>query len=482
MTFARRLIAGSMQLTLSNGVVRLLAIVTMPILTSLLNPQAYGIATLLGTVISMVSVFALAGIDVSYARTYHSMQVPNGIDAELFCWRFAIFSSMLMAAISALAWATITSRSAALDYRLAVLLASGIILSVVHTMTQTRARLGGRYQAMALVTIASGIIGPAASIAIAAWWRQDALALILPMLLSYLIPTLLLGVPPVTALVKPSVLSRDASIPLIKIGLAAIVTAPMYWLLSSSDRWFLQYFHGSEAVGIYSIGYSVGIIGMMINTTVMSVWLPEATREYEQDRERAKLTLGRLMSRLIAAMALIWLTATAAGGDVIRLLANERFHSSAVFVPFIAGGVFFFGTSQLALYGLVLVKQFHWAAIWWFVGGLVCTLLNFSLVPQYGGFGAAITQSVSFAFIFIGILATSQAKYRVQLNWARLTAVMVLIVIAGLFLAPAWYESATVSLLMKFPFGVAVVAITSWLIAPDWCVRGVRKLCRGKLA
>lgn len=482
MTFARRLIAGSTQLTLSNGVVRLLAIVTMPILTSLLSPQAYGVATLLGTVISLVSVFSLAGIDVSYARAYHSTQTPNGIDVEHFCWRFAIFSSLLMAAISAVAWVVITKNSADLDYWLALFLAPGIVFAAAHTMTQTRARLAGRYQAMALVIIVGGIIGPAVSIGIAVWWRQDALALILPMLLSYLIPILLLGAPPAAVLMKSSVLSRDASASLVKIGLAAIVTAPMYWLLSSSDRWFLQYFHGAEAVGIYSIGYSVGIIGMMVNAAVLAVWLPEASREYEQDRELAKLTLGRLMSRLIAAMALIWLMATAAGGDIVRLLANERFHASAAYVPFIAGGVFFYGISQLALYGLVLVKQFKWAAVWWFVGGLVCAFLNLLLVPRNGGLGASITQSGSFAFIAIGILATSQAKYRVQLDWGRLGAVLGLIFVAGLFLAPTWDTKPSASLLMKFPFGVAVAVITSWLIAPDWCVRGARKLFQRKLS
>lgn len=482
MTFARRLVTGSTQLALSNGVVRLLAVVTMPILTSLLSPQAYGVATLLGTIISLVSVFALAGIDVSYARSYHSTHAPNGIDVEHFCWRFAILSSLLMSTISAVAWVVITNNSADLDYWLALLLAPGIVFSVAHTMTQTRSRLAGRYQAMALVIIASGIIGPAVSIGIAVWWRQDALALILPMLLSYLIPTLLLGTPSAAALVKPSILNRDASVPLVKIGLAAIVTAPMYWLLSSSDRWFLQYFHGAEAVGIYSIGYSVGIIGMTINAAVMAVWLPEASREYEQDRELAKLTLGRLMSRLIAAMALIWLMATAAGGDIVRLLANERFHASAAFVPYIAGGVFFYGTSQLALYGLVLVEQFKWAAVWWFVGGLVCAFLNLLLVPQNGGLGAAMTQSASFAFIAIGIFATSQAKYRVRLDCCRLGAVLGLVFVAGLFLAPIWHTSPSVSLLIKFPFGVAVAAVTSWLIAPDWCDRGARKLFQRKLS
>src|SRR5664280_3078390 len=98
---------------------------------------------------------------------------------------------------------------------------------------------------------------------------------------------------------------------LLKMGLPGIVTAPMYWLVSSSDRWFLQHYCGTESVGIYSIGYSIAIAGTMVNSAVMSVWLPEASREYEQNQDRAKASLGRLMSRLITLMAVIWLNAAA---------------------------------------------------------------------------------------------------------------------------------------------------------------------------
>lgn len=474
MTFARRLISGTVQLTLSQGVVRLLSIVTMPILTSLLTPHDYGVATLLGTVISLVSVFALAGIDVTYARSYHSSQSPSGTVVEFFCWRFAILSGLITAVLAAFVWWIIARDSVELDRSLAILLMLGIVLSVANTMAQTRARLASRYRAMALTIIAGGIIGTVVSIGIAVWWRQDALALLLPMLLAYLIPVLLLGAPSIFGLMKPSGLERGEGAALIKIGLAAIVTAPMYWLLSSSDRWFLQYYHGSEAVGVYSIGYSVAIVGMMVNSAVMAVWLPEASREYEQNRELAKATLGRLMSRLVAAMALIWLIADAAGGDVVRWLANERFHASAEFVPFIAGGVFFYGTSQLALYGLILAKQFKWAALWWFVGGLVCTLLNFALVPRYAGLGAAITQSLSFAFISLVIITTSQVMYRMQLAWKHLGTVMAIILSAGVLLAPSWHATASLSLLMKLPFGIAVATITAWVMAPDWCARGIK--------
>ena len=75
----------------------------------------------------------------------------------------------------------------------------------------------------------------------------------------------------------------------------------------------------------------------------------------------------------------------AAGGDIVRWLANERFHAAADYVPYIAGGVFFYGVSLLAESASLLAKQLNWAALWWLVGGLVCTLLNLALVPRYDG-------------------------------------------------------------------------------------------------
>jgi O-antigen/teichoic acid export membrane protein len=471
MTFARRLFSGTVQLTLSNAVVRLISIVTMPIMTVLLSPQAYGVASLVGTVISLVSVFALAGIDMSYSRAYHSTQPPSGAAVEQFCWRFAVLMALLSSAVAAVVWWFASSDSTELDQGMTVLIAIGIVVAVGNTMTQTRARLAGRYRAMALTIIAGGIIGPMVSIGIAAWWRQDALALLLPMLLGYLLSVLLLGFPSIATLWRPTVLARHEGTTLIKIGLAGVVTAPMYWLLSSSDRWLLQHYYGAEVVGVYSIGYSVAIVGMMVNNAVMSVWLPEAAREYEQDPELAKITLGRFMSRLVAAMAIIWLVVAAAGGDIIRLLANERFHAAADVVPYIAGGVFFYGVLHLANTCLLLAKKLNWAVWWWFAGGLLCILLNWALVPRLGAVGAAITQCVSFAAISIGILTSSQAVFRVQLEWIRLVLTVAILVTAGAHMVMPWHPSAIHSLLLKMPIGLVVATAVSWVMAPDWCAR-----------
>jgi O-antigen/teichoic acid export membrane protein len=477
MTLTRRVVSGTSQLTISNGLVRLLAIVTMPILTALLSPQAYGVAALAGTIISLASVLALAGIDTSYLRAYRSAWPPSGAAVEHYCWRFAISSALLAAALAAVTWHFFSGDSRDQDRSLDFLVGMGVLLSVMSTMAQVRAVVVGRHRAMALSIVVTGVIASAASIGIAIW-RQDALALVLPLLLAYLLPILLLGTPPVFGLTKLSPLTRNEGMALIKIGLAGVVTAPMLWLVSSSDRWFLQHYHGAEAVGIYSIGYSIAAVGMMVNSAVMTIWQPEAAREFEEDRARAQVTLGRLMSRLVAAMAIFWLAAAAAGGDVVHWLANERFHAAAGYVPFIAGGVFFYGVLRLATTGLLLAKQLRWAAYWWLAGGSVCALLNLASVPRYGAFGAAVTQCVSFAFIAVGIFATAQTKFRVQLDWNRLVATVVVVLVAGLFLAPPWHKTAPISLLMKLPIGIAVAAIVAWMTAPDWCVKGVDYLRR----
>jgi O-antigen/teichoic acid export membrane protein len=477
MTFARRVVSGSSQLTIGNGLVRLLAIVTMPILTGLLSPHVYGVAVLAGTIISLASVLALAGMDTSYLRAYPSAQPPNGVGAEHYCWRIAVGSAVLTGALAALGWYLLGGGSIESERELAILIGIGVVLSVLSTMAQVRALLAGRHRAMALSIVGTGIVAAALSVALAVW-RQDALALLIPLVLGYLIPILLLGTPPLLMLMKRSGLKRSEGLAIVKIGLAGIVTAPMYWLLSSSDRWFLERYHGAESVGVYSIGYSVAIIGMMVNTAIMTVWQPEAAREYEKDPARAPDTLGRVMSRLVAAMAIIWLAAAAAGGDIVRWLANERFHAAAGYVSYIAGGVFFYGLLRLATTGLLLARQLQWSAFWWLTGGLVCSALNLALVPRYGGPGAAATQCISFAVIAVGIFATAQTKFRVHLDWGRLVAVMLVVVAAGAFLDRPWHPTPYFSLLAKFPVGMVVAAVVAWIAAPDWCAYGVAHLRR----
>jgi O-antigen/teichoic acid export membrane protein len=299
-----------------------------------------------------------------------------------------------------------------------------------------------------------------------ALWRRDELPIILSLLAGYLIPVVILGIPNFRILGKASGLSENDRFNVLKIGLAGIVTAPMFWMISSLDRWFLGYFKDAATVGVYSIGYNLAITGMMMNQALMAVWLPEASREYEQNAGHARSIIGANTSRLIVLLGLVWMGVVAAGGDIVRLLTDSRYHAAAQFVPYIAGGVFFYGVCQLAFGILILKQKLNLAIWWWLAGGAICCVLNSLLIPIYSGLGAAITQNVSFAFIGIGVFATSVKIFELDIAWTPLVLALGITFFSGIMMAGAWNQVSLLSLLLKLPIGIAISAVAVRVAAP----------------
>ncbi len=445
---------------------RLLTLITMPILTRLLSPEAYGTAAIVGTMISLLSVIPLAGLDMSYMRAYPSKLPPSGQPVENFVWRTGLGAGLLAAVCAVAAWSWI-SETFALPGYLGWLVGAGIVLSLANTLAQTRARLTNRYSAMSIAVLASGLLGTLIAIAVAYWWRRDELPLILTMLAGYLIPVVVLGVPDHAQMTKPSGLSGKERTSIFRIGLAGIVTAPAFWLITSSDRWFLGYFENPASVGIYSVGYNIAVMGMMVNNAVMMAWTPETAKKFEEDPEHASADMGRLANRLVGGFACVWLAVTAAGGDMIRLLAPPAFHDAAVVIPFLAAGVFFNAISHLWNANLLVVKRLSYAMWWWLAGGLICVFLNLALVPSLGRFGAAIAQAVSYASVAAGIMIAAQKVCPLEIAWQRVGLTLGGVLVVGICMYPAWASMPVASLLLKLPVGALAVAVVLRFLAPE---------------
>ena len=440
----------------SHAAARLLALVTMPILTSLLSPDAYGAAALAVTCISLLSVFALAGVDVSYVRSYQSND--NAAAVEAYAWRFALAGSAVAALLAWLAW-PLLAHVFSLQHYLIGFIVTGIIVSVVHTMAQARARLANRYTALSAAVVIAALAAAAVSIAIAWWWRRDALALMSATVLAALIPVVMLGVPALRSLAQPSGLTRSERSAIFQVGVAAVLSAPAYWVMASSDRWFLGYFADAGTVGIYSVGYTIAVMGMLVNNAILPVWTTEAIREVETSTDGSAKTLGGVAEQLLALLLVVWLAITAAGGDVLRLLAAPDFHGAASIIPLIAMAVFCHGVIHIATGLFIVTNTLKQTISWWLAGSVLCLAGNALLVPEFGIQGAAVTQSICFAFVAGGLLYRSQQLVSLELKWGRLALFAAAVLACGYVLMPAWSEHPLISLLLKAPVGLGVLLI-----------------------
>jgi len=162
----------------AGAVNKLFALLAAPVLTVALGPGPYGVVALLTTVTSLGTLFALAGVDMSYARFYFSESSTEGQAVERFCWRFALAAALPISALSLVCW-WYGSGKAGLPSSLASMVGAGIFLAALNTMAATRQRLREGYLRIAVGSVATGFAGVALSIVLALYWRKDAWPLLL---------------------------------------------------------------------------------------------------------------------------------------------------------------------------------------------------------------------------------------------------------------------------------------------------------------
>ncbi|NWG02549.1 MAG: oligosaccharide flippase family protein [Syntrophaceae bacterium] len=467
MGIIKKVFGASAIIILANGLNRLFAILAAPVLTRILGPVPYGVMALVGTVTSLASTLSLLGIDMGYVRFYFSKTNKTGQAVEKFCWRYAIFSSVIVGILSMCLWRILLGKPYN-NFFIALLVGFTVILFVANTMSQTGARLREKYRRIGWAIVASGVFATLITILLAILWRADEWPLLIGFTIGILMSVTIMGFPKGISLTKPSELATREKWSIVRLGLPGLVTGIMYWILSSSDRWFLKHFWGEQAVGVYSFAYNVAIIGIIVNTAMVLTWFPESIRTYEQDRQEASTILGEVWGGLAFLLCLVWLMVASIGGDTIRLLADSRFHGGAAYVPWIAGGVYFYGMAQLANTGLLISRNMKPAAQLWLIGGFINLISNYFVIRVWGAYGAAIINCLSFGFIYLGVMWKSGKYYKLNLKKRKLLVAALVILICGVLMGPSWHAYPLASIGLKLPtyFGISICLI--WLILPNW--------------
>ncbi len=467
-----RVFAGVTWITLAGAGTRLLSLLSAPILTALVLPSEYGVVALVSTLVAFGSTLGVCGADFSYGRFWAGFQDSEHARIERFCWRLATAGTMVVAAAAGIFWWAFFGRWAALSPYLGLIVALGVVLSGVSSMSNVRARYQGAYSRLAASSMVAGALSAIVAVVLAVCWRADAWAILSGALIGIVGGVVVLGTPSIKSLLSVSSLDRYVRRQVLQLGAVGMTMAFAYWVISSADRWFIGLLQNQTEVGVYAFGSSIGTIGIVLNNAVTAAWFPEITVSYEKNEHAdAPWRIGHEWARLVSALMLVWMAVASAGGDVICLLAHPRFHDGGRYVPWIAGGVFFYGLSSLANTGSWISREMRPSAYWWMAGALLSLAVNAVLVPQFGAIGAAITNCMTCAFIATGVLWSASRSFALRIPWLRLSVSAALVLAAGLEMTRPWGARPFYSLCLKFPFGLAVSLLVSYASAPDWTRR-----------
>ncbi|MCL5105159.1 MAG: oligosaccharide flippase family protein [Armatimonadetes bacterium] len=215
-------------------------------------------------------------------------------------------------------------------------------------------------------------------------------------------------------------------------GLPLIPGQFSMFVLSFGDRFILGRYGGTSEVGLYSLGFTFGvIITILITQSFQTAWVPYAVSiAGDPDCKRAYSEVMKQFTILIVGFALMM---SLAARDLIHLMAAPAYWSAYMVVPLICLSQVMRGLAYILEVGMVISKRtaYRIPAV---VSATVVNLgLDFLLVPGMGAMGAAWAAAVSFTLFAVLTYMLSRRLYPINYQWAPMVATFVLG--AGLFAA-----------------------------------------------
>lgn len=210
------------------------------------------------------------------------------------------------------------------------------------------------------------------------------------------------------------------SIPLIPFALSN-------YILNFFDQWIINSTIGHEEAGYYAFAYKIAVIYMGLGTALLNGANP-SYYEYMNKKEHKKVwqQVDSMTKLLILGGGFLILFAVDAG---TMLSSNDVFLEALPIAPIIIGSYVFWGISSFVNRGIYFVKKNSYLAVIVLISGIVNILLNAYFLKHYGYQAAAYTTLAS--YVLMMLLSIGITTYILKLPPLPLGRILKYIVLLG---------------------------------------------------
>lgn len=188
--------------------------------------------------------------------------------------------------------------------------------------------------------------------------------------------------------------------------------------LAFGDRYFLNLFTDLSQVGIYSLGYKFGFIFLILTwDPFQKMWDSEKYAIHKKDNaiEIYQNVFLFVSSFLIFSGLCISLFTK----DLLKVMSDPAFLSAYEIVPIIITAYLFQAWTKYCSFGILLSGKTIQIAHAEILGVIAITIAYITLIPLYGIHGAAWATMVGFAVRFYWTDKKGKENYDMQLPWRK---------------------------------------------------------------
>jgi len=180
-----------------------------------------------------------------------------------------------------------------------------------------------------------------------------------------------------------------------------------------------------DEAGIYNVAVRFSAPVALIVTAIQTAWIPFKFQIHAEDDAPADF-FSTAMTYYVFLISFLWVGIAAWGPELVRLMTAEAFHGAAFVTPLVAAipiarGIYFMAGSGFEMSNdtrVIPVVSFAGLAV--VVGGA------FLLIPELGGYGAAIATICGWVMMAFVIYYLAQRRFKVRYDWKTVGGLLII--------------------------------------------------------
>lgn len=213
---------------------------------------------------------------------------------------------------------------------------------------------------------------------------------------------------------------------MILFALPLMVESLSGWIATFCDRFVLEYFMGTESVGIYSVASKLPSLIAAFASVFMSAWVLSAIKEYEAGSDRS---FSNQVFRKFSAVFMAWAVFVIYICKwLMMLLARGDFAESWKYAPLLLCSAVFGGFGNFFAAFFTSAKKNTSLMISTLLGAVINMGTNIILIPIMGIQGATLTTMLSQLIVFVYRAVCTRSFVKIEINYKKLIAAILLVV------------------------------------------------------
>lgn len=209
-------------------------------------------------------------------------------------------------------------------------------------------------------------------------------------------------------------------------------------LMNYADRFFLQHYSTAAEVGLYSLGYNIGMVLNLMVTAIQTAWPAQMfAMAKKPDAERQ---LSRILTYYLAILGFIGLGFSVLAREVLLVMTTPHFYRAWIVVPLVSLSYILAGTVYMTNTGLETRNKMRYTSPIIAASAAMNLGLNYLLIPPFGMMGAAFATLISYLFFAVVNTAVNLHFWSIPYEYNRIAKM-------GL----AWGSIYGTSLLIRLP-------------------------------